>query len=73
MGLLFIVVLFVLAMLSATGDPVVKPFVDLGMWSLCAGIMFWLGIRFSAFLERWEVRPHWRKVNRAKGRQVVEG
>jgi hypothetical protein len=63
-----IVVLAVLGMVWNV-DPLMRPYVDAVIWSICAGIMFTMGARFDAWLRRWEAKPHWRRVRRPKGRQ----
>jgi len=66
-----IVVLAVLGMIWNV-DPLLRPYVDVAIWLLCAGIMFTMGARFDNVLRRWEAKPHWRRVRTraAKGHRT---
>jgi hypothetical protein len=65
---LAIIALAVLGMIWNT-DPLLRPYVDVAIWALCAGILFTMGVRFDNVLRRWEAKPHWRRVHRSRGRQ----
>jgi hypothetical protein len=43
-------------------DPLLRPYVNVAVWSICAGIMLVMGARFDGWLRRWEAKPHWRRV-----------
>ena len=66
MGRLFIILIAVAGMIWNV-DPFLRPFIDVLMGLLVAGLMFTLGDRFENWLCRWEAKPHWRKVRRPKG------
>jgi hypothetical protein len=63
------IVLLALAGMIWNTDPLLRPYVDVAIWLLCAGIMFTIGARFDDVLRRWEAKPHWRRVRRPRGRQ----
>ncbi|QQP93801.1 hypothetical protein IGS68_34315 (plasmid) [Skermanella sp. TT6] len=51
-----------------------RPYVDVAMWLLFAGLMFHLGDRFNTWLDHWAVRPRWRRNRRrAAGRPDHSG
>ena len=37
-------------------DPLLRPYVNVAIWALCAGIMLVMGARFDAWLRRWEAK-----------------
>jgi hypothetical protein len=63
---MFAVVVIALAVLGVAWniDPLLRPYVNVAVWSICTGIMLVMGARFDGWLRRWEAKPHWRKVRR---------
>jgi hypothetical protein len=66
---LLIVGLALLGMASKAG-PAPPPAIDWIMWLLCAGFMLVMGARLDDALRRWEMKPHWRKVERSSVTEI---
>jgi len=49
-------------------DPLLRPYVNVAIWLLCACIMFTMGVRFDGWLRRWEARPV--RTRAAKGHRT---
>jgi hypothetical protein len=60
-----------IVLLAAAGvvwnvDPMLRPYIDVAMWTLFAGLMFTLGARLDDWLCHLAARPHWRRVRRPR-------